>query len=266
MPEDEAAGAPCRALRRRRHQSGCAPSPAGPISMPTEAGLAVIDARPWTPSMPSTKPSRWRRLPPFTRVAPRQMLATVKIIPFAAPRACGRSAPKRARRQGRSFGSRPFVAKRVALISTALPSTNPAILDKNRAALDARLTPLGSTIVLERRVAHEADALAAAIGEARAAGCDPILVFGASAITDRRDVIPAAIEAAGGTVAPFRHAGRSRQSAAAGDRSDGADCDRPARLRPLAQAQRLRLRAVARAGRICRWDARRSPPWAWAAC
>ena len=38
--------------------------------------------------------------------------------------------------------------------------------------------------------------------------------FGASAIADRRDVIPAAIEAVGGAHRAFRHAGRSRQPAA----------------------------------------------------
>ena len=37
--------------------------------------------------------------------------------------------------------------------------------------------------------------------EAAAAGADPILLFGASAIADRRDVLPAALERAGGHVA-----------------------------------------------------------------
>jgi molybdenum cofactor cytidylyltransferase len=57
--------------------------------------------------------------------------------------------------------------------------------------------------VLERRVAHETAALAAALTEAASSGANPILVFGASAITDRRDVIPAAIEQAGGAVIHF---------------------------------------------------------------
>jgi len=38
------------------------------------------------------------------------------------------------------------------------------------------------------------------IAEALAAGCDLLLVIGASAIVDRRDVIPAAIEAGGGRI------------------------------------------------------------------
>ena len=141
-------------------------------------------------------------LAPFSRVTPRQMLATVKVIPFAAPRNAVEEA-ERLLAEGPVVSVAPFAPKRAALISTALPNTKSAILDKNRAALDARLVPLGSGIVFERRVAHEPDALASAIAEARAAGCDPILIFGASAITDRRDVIPAAIERAGGTVLHF---------------------------------------------------------------
>ena len=141
-------------------------------------------------------------LPPYAKVSPRQMLATIKIIPFAAPR----TAVERAERildEGPLFRVAPFLAKRAALISTALPTTNPVLLDRNRTALDSRLTALGSEIVFERRVAHAAQALAPAILEAKAAGADPILVFGASAITDRRDVIPAAIEMAGGRVQHF---------------------------------------------------------------
>ena len=47
---------------------------------------------------------------------------------------------------------------------------------------------------------HEAGRLAEAIAEQAAREADLIVVFGASAITDRRDVIPPAIEAAGGAV------------------------------------------------------------------
>jgi molybdenum cofactor cytidylyltransferase len=141
-------------------------------------------------------------LPPYAKVTPRQMLATIKIIPFAAPRAAVEHA-ERILADGPILSVAPFQLKRAALISTALPSTNPALLDRNRTALDSRLAALGSEIVFERRVAHDAAALVPAMREAKAAGADPILVFGASAITDRRDVIPAAIERAGGHVQRF---------------------------------------------------------------
>lgn len=141
-------------------------------------------------------------LPSHTCVAPRQMLATIKIIPFAVPRSSIELAEELLS-EGSLLHVAAFEKRRIALISTTLPGTNPAILDKNRKALDGRINPLGSKITMERRVAHAPTALTNALCEAQLAGCDPILVFGASAITDRRDVVPAAIERAGGKVSHF---------------------------------------------------------------
>jgi molybdenum cofactor cytidylyltransferase len=138
---------------------------------------------------------------PFARVSAKQMLGTVKIIPFAAPRASVEQA-ERLLAQGPILQLAPFLPRRMALISTFLPDTKPTLLDKTRAAVEARVKAVGSQIVFEHRVAHTTEAVAAAIGEARDLA-DLILIFGASAITDRRDVIPAALEAAGGRIERF---------------------------------------------------------------
>jgi molybdenum cofactor cytidylyltransferase len=137
----------------------------------------------------------------FARVSAKQMLGTVKIIPFGAPRAAVERA-ERLLAKDPILRLAPFVPRNMALISTFLPDTKPALLDKNRTALEARVKAVGSQIVFERRVAHTTQAVAAAIGEAREVA-NPILIFGASAITDRRDVIPAAVEAAGGRIERF---------------------------------------------------------------
>ena len=55
----------------------------------------------------------------------------------------------------------------------------------------------------ERSVPHEKAALARAIDEVLKAGAELVIVFGASAIDDRRDVIPAALEAIGGEIEHF---------------------------------------------------------------
>ena len=140
-------------------------------------------------------------LAPFAKVEPRQMIATIKIIPFAAPGPAVEAAESAL--QSAPIRVTPFARKRAALISTSLPDTKQSLLDKNRTALDARLHALNSEVTFERRVAHDPDALAAALRDASGENCDPILVFGASAITDRRDVIPAAIEKAGGAITHF---------------------------------------------------------------
>jgi molybdenum cofactor cytidylyltransferase len=140
---------------------------------------------------------------PFARVTRGQMLATIKIIPFAAPRASVEEAEHLSSQHGAAVALAPFRPKSAALISTFLPGTKPSLLDKNRTALAGRLQSLGSTIDFERRVPHETGALADAIAQAVTEGADPVLIFGASAITDRRDIIPAAIERGGGVVAHF---------------------------------------------------------------
>ena len=50
---------------------------------------------------------------------------------------------------------------------------------------------------------HEQAALAKALDEVLNDGAELVVVFGASAIADRRDVIPAAVEAVGGRIEHF---------------------------------------------------------------
>jgi molybdenum cofactor cytidylyltransferase len=140
-------------------------------------------------------------LAPYTPVRSGQMLATVKIIPFAASSAAVKSAEEILNRDTLLVAG--FKPRKTALISTSLPGMKEALLDKNRTAMEARLKSVGSSLSLERRVPHEAEPLADAIAEAAKADCDPVFVFGASAITDRRDVIPAAVTQAGGVVEHF---------------------------------------------------------------
>lgn len=199
VPEDQAAARVARALAGGAGIRVGAAFTGRANLYAEQAGLLALDAPRIDAINRLDEAVTVATLSPFARVAPRQMLATVKIIPFAAPErtvaAIEAMAP--------SLRLAPFRPHRAALISTRLPGTKPALLDKNRTAMEARLGGLGSSLVFERRVDHTVAPLAEAIAEAAASGADPILVFGASAISDRRDVIPAAIEAAGGTVELF---------------------------------------------------------------
>ena len=140
---------------------------------------------------------------PFAQVQPRQMVATLKIIPFAAPRSAVDKCLEVAREAAPLLRVVAFVPRRVALIQTHLPGLKPSILDKTAETTRERLTALGSTLLRESRCGHAAAALAPAIEEAVAAGAELVLIAGASAIVDRRDVIPAAIMAAGGAIEHF---------------------------------------------------------------
>lgn len=142
-------------------------------------------------------------VPPFAVVNARQMVATVKIIPFAAPRATVERAAAIARRGEPLIHLAPFRGRDVILIQTRLPGLKASVLDKTVAIMRGRLETLGSRLVHEARCAHEVAELRAAIDSAIQRNAAMILIAGASAITDRRDVVPAAIEASGGQIDHF---------------------------------------------------------------
>lgn len=142
-------------------------------------------------------------LPPYAPIEPRQMVATVKIIPFAVREESLERCTAMIRDAGGLFRVAPFRTHRVGLVQTTLPGTRDKVLDKTVEVLRARIEAAAGTLAGETRCAHRTDEIARAIRHWLDAGCTMVLVSGASAITDRRDVVPAAIEAAGGTVEHF---------------------------------------------------------------
>ena len=123
------------------------------------------------------------------------MVATVKIIPFAAPRALVDAAAAAARG---AVTVRPWRARRAGLVLTKVADTADRALDRVAAAQRERLTRVDATLVRELRVPHTAAAVADALAALAADDVELVLALGASAIMDRRDVIPAAVERAAG--------------------------------------------------------------------
>jgi molybdenum cofactor cytidylyltransferase len=136
-------------------------------------------------------------LAPWKAVVEGEMIGTVKVIPYAAPRAALSSALDVAARH--VIRVAPFTPKKVGVISTLLPGLKPATVEKTLRVMQERIGPMGGDIVCDLRTPHEATTLSEAISEV-AVKADIVVVFGASAITDRRDVIPAALAAAGGSI------------------------------------------------------------------
>ena len=142
-------------------------------------------------------------LPPFAVVEPRQMVATVKIIPFAVPETAVTRAADFAAAGEPLLRVAAFVPRDVALIQTRLPGLKESILDKTRAVTEQRLAALGCRLVSEERCDHTAADLAPHIAAAVKSGADLVFVHGASVIVDRRDVIPEAVVAAGARIDHF---------------------------------------------------------------
>src|SRR5690606_25645092 len=126
--------------------------------------------------------------------------ATVKIIPFAVAGAVRDAAVSLARGKSPLIRVAPFRIRKVGVVSTILPGLSDKVVEKTLRVTTERLAPAGARIVAERRVPHETQALARAIEEVLREGAELVIVFGASAIADRRDVIPAAVETIGGRV------------------------------------------------------------------
>jgi molybdenum cofactor cytidylyltransferase len=160
----------------------------------TRAGLLMLDAASITAANLAGEAIGLSTLPPLSPVAAGDMVATVKIIPYAVP-AAQVSAAATALAPIRVQPWRQGLA--AILLQTRLPETADKLLEKTREVSAARLERLGIALAEQPPVAHAVEALAQALAAARA---DLVLVAGATATSDPRDVIPAAIRSAGGDV------------------------------------------------------------------
>jgi len=202
VAEDQAAAAVAEAAAGA--QVSLSPAFTGRCNLFAEVrGLAVIDRARIDALNLVDEAVTIATVTPFETVEQHQMVATVKVIPFAVARAVVERCAAIARQDEPLVRVAPFRAKAVGLVQTRLAGGKESVLDKGRAALEARLAALGSRLLGEIRCPHTAEEVARAITALRSQGADPILVSGASAIVDRRDVIPIGIEAAGGEVLHF---------------------------------------------------------------
>jgi molybdenum cofactor cytidylyltransferase len=179
----------------------CSPPFTGRVNLFAEtAGLTLVEAEAIDQVNAIDEAITVATLPRYRAVADGDMVATVKIIPFAtqAPmlEAALAAAPTGA------ISVRPFKPMRIGVVSTTLPGLKASVVAKTLRVLEARLNPAGARIVAEEIVPHEVGALAEALARL-VDGSDALIAFGSSAITDRRDVIPAAIEAIGGRIERF---------------------------------------------------------------
>ncbi len=135
------------------------------------------------------------------------LVATIKIIPLAVS-AVSLEAALSVLEERDAFSVRAYRPHAVHLVATELPSLKRSVMDKTARVLEARLERSGSRLMGERRVPHEAEAVADALtaslsGTPSGPNALPpplFVVFGASAVCDAEDVIPKAIRLAGGTV------------------------------------------------------------------
>lgn len=138
-------------------------------------------------------------LPDWSRVAARQMIATVKIIPYGVAGAMVEAAAA-ALGAAPALRVHPFLPATATLILTRIPGMKESLVAKGAAAVAARLASLGLALRPPVTVPHETAAVAAALA---AAAVGPVLILGGSATSDAADTCPAALAAAGGRLLRF---------------------------------------------------------------
>ena len=131
--------------------------------------------------------------------------ATVKIIPYAVPERSVAQAEEIA--VGGLLSVDHLPARKVGVILSGSPFSKDRVVDGFTPALKNRLEALGATLDSQAFVPLEDDrgevALAREIQAQIEAGLEMIILAGETAIMDRYDITPRAVERAGGEVACF---------------------------------------------------------------
>lgn len=166
-------------------------------------GVALIDAERLDALNSIHEAITVATITPHDQVNDRQLVATVKIIPFAVPRPIISRALEVLAGPTPLVRVQPYLGLEAGLILSRLAGTKESVLDSTVKTVRTRLQGVKAVLREERRADHEADAIANDIQELIRRGCNLLLISGASAIVDRRDIIPEAIEKAGGVIDHF---------------------------------------------------------------
>jgi molybdenum cofactor cytidylyltransferase len=136
-------------------------------------------------------------LPPLTRVGPRTLVGTVKIIAYAVAEDRLQAACAAARA---ALSVRPVQRRSAGLVLTEVAGQKASLSGKGEAAMAGRLRALGMELSATVRVPHDIGALAAALRDLPG---EIALILTGSATSDAHDVGPQAVRAAGGRVDRF---------------------------------------------------------------
>jgi molybdenum cofactor cytidylyltransferase len=140
-------------------------------------------------------------------VRPGQVVATVKVIPYALPAMTVEAVEAVAGEAGPVLRVDVLEPRRVALLLSGSGPARERVLRDFVPPLRARIEALGSTLAAAEFVPLEDEAgeaaLATALVRAAEAGAGLILLAGETAIVDRHDIAPRALERAGGEVVCF---------------------------------------------------------------
>lgn len=135
-----------------------------------------------------------------TVVQPKKILATIKIIPFAVPRADLEAAEAVVRKESPLIEIRPFLMRRAALIITGSQDAKEKVVNSFTPALRDRLVSYEAEMMEGPYVPEDENKIGEAIHWALENGADMVLIAGETSIMDTDDITPRAIKAIGGEI------------------------------------------------------------------
>lgn len=142
-------------------------------------------------------------LPDYATVNKGQVVATVKIIPFAVEGAVMADVMRALEAIENAVTVTPFQALRVVLINTVLPTLKETVKAKTTALTRRRVESVGGAVEHVMECAHTPKDVAEVIAGAGRYDPDLIVLVGASVTVDRADAVPAGIKRAGGEIIHF---------------------------------------------------------------
>lgn len=138
--------------------------------------------------------------PTNTTVTAGQIVATIKVVPYAMPCSHVEKAEQIARQADGVLSVWSFQAMRVGVVLTGDPASEAQLRRVFGSAVRERIEERGSRAVEELFVSEEPEAIAAALRRLLREGVDMIVIAGETSIVDADDIIPRAVRAAGGEV------------------------------------------------------------------
>lgn len=138
-------------------------------------------------------------LPSDEVVGPGRAVATVKVVPYGVSGAVIRTLCS----QVRPMVVHAFRPRKAGLILTDVAGGKDSLAGKALAVISSRLESYGSQVQWHVRVPHRRDDVVAAVEEMKEQSADLVLILGGASASDRRDIVPAAIEAATGSLDVF---------------------------------------------------------------
>ncbi len=146
-------------------------------------------------------------LPNNMMVQPKATIATIKILPFAVPQTALDNIDQLVAENGPLISITPLQPKRALVILSGSPTAAQRTRKGFRKPLATRLTRLQASIVETDFIPLEdpsgEEALAERLRNVDANDIDLVILAGETAIMDRHDIVPRAIEAAGGEITCF---------------------------------------------------------------